>query len=584
MYAMVYVLYVLDVFTRTKPKQSQVLRRLPRRGNIGTMMREALTHREATASLERLRHIFSMPLAGNAALLKIEAEISTNLLEFLRNKIVADRIEPRELEDFFRDFRIPDAPMFVSEQAEYLLQTAVRHAVNTAAPKFIGHMTSSLPSFMLPLTKIMTALNQNMVKTETSKSFTPLERQVIAMLHHLIYRCPTQFYQATLHDSSTALGAFCSGGTVANITALWAARNTLLASPAGGVREIGVSAALQQQGLQGMAVLVSHLGHYSLAKAADLLGIGRNALIAVATDNHNRIDCKALRAHLRRLRARKIGIVAIIGIAGSTETGSIDPLPELAKIAAGEGCHLHVDAAWGGATLFSDRHRQLLRGIELADSVTIDAHKQLYVPMGVGMLLCRTATTLRDIEQQANYIVRAGSRDQGKYTLEGSRPGMALLVHSSLRVFGRTGFELLIDYGIEQAMRFAEIIAATTNFELVTLPQLNILTYRFNPRHLRSQHDDANAYNKFLNRLNIALQRKQRRCGTSFVSRTTLRVAAYQLPIVVLRAVLANPLTTATHLQEVIAEQEAIGQTLLQEEIATIPRDTTAARLHAVPH
>ena len=521
--------------------------------------------KKATASIERLRHIFSMPLDRNTALLKIEAEISANLLEFLRNKIVAERIEPRQLQDFFRDFRIPDTPMFVSEQAEFLLQTAVRHAVNTATPKFIGHMTSPMPSFMLTLTKIMTALNQNMVKTETSKSFTPLERQVIAMLHHLVYDRPAQFYHQWIHDSTAALGVLCSGGTVANITALWAARNTLLAGKDGNaVREIGVGAALRQHDLQGLAVLVSRLGHYSLAKAADLLGIGRAALIAVETDSRDRISCKALLAQLRQLRPRKIGIVAIVGIAGSTETGSVDPLHELANIAADEGCHLHVDAAWGGPTLFSARHRHLLRGIELADTVTLDAHKQLYTPMGAGLLLCRTPSILSDIEQQAAYVVRAGSRDQGKFTLDGSRPGMALLVHSALRVFGCKGFELLINYGIEQADHFANLIDASEDFELITPPQLNVLTYRFNPYKLQAQPRDALACTKLLNRLNVSLQRKQRRRGASFVSRTTLHLPAHPLPIVVLRVVLANPLTTSTHLQEILAEQTEIGQMLEQ--------------------
>lgn len=528
--------------------------------------------KQATASLARLRQIFSMPLDRNAALLKIEAEMSANLLEFLRHKIVAERIEPRQLENFFRDFRIPDAPLFVSEQAEFLLQTAVRHAVNTAAPKFIGHMTAPLPSFMLPLTKIMTALNQNMVKTETSKSFTPLERQVIAMLHHLVYRRSAQFYAQWIHDSTAALGVFCSGGTLANITALWSARNSLLVDNNGAsVRELGVSAALQQRGLQGLAVLVSRLGHYSLAKAADLLGMGRAALIAVDTDSRDRISSKALLAHIRQLQARQVGIVAIVGIAGSTETGSVDPLAELADIAAGEGCHLHVDAAWGGPTLFSTRHRHLLHGIERADTVALDAHKQLYVPMGAGLLLCRTATMLQDIEQQADYIVRAGSRDQGKFTLDGSRPGLALLVHSSLRIFGRKGLELLIDYGIEQAKSLARLINAAKDFELITPPQLNVLTYRFHPQHLNGARKrqkawhthDMITYNKHLNRLNVALQRKQRRRGKSFVSRTTLCVPAYPLPIVVLRVVLANPLTTTEHLREILAEQAAIGRLLL---------------------
>ena len=141
----------------------------------------------------------------------------------------------------------------------------------------------------------------------------------------------------------------------------------------------------------------------------------------------------------------------------------------------------------GGPTLFSTQQRHLLRGIERADTVVLDAHKQLYVPMGAGLLLCRTATMLQDIEQQADYIVRAGSRDQGKFTLDGSRPAMALLVHSSLRIFGRQGLELLINYGIEQAKVLARLIDAAEDFELITPPQLNVLTYRFHPQHRNEQ-------------------------------------------------------------------------------------------------
>ena len=216
--------------------------------------------------------------------------------------------------------------------------------------------------------------------------------------------------------------------------------------------------------------------------------------------------------------------------------------------------------------MFSSRYRQLLRGIELADTVTLDAHKQLYAPMGVGVLLCRTSSMLKDIEQQADYIVRVGSRDQGKFSLEGSRPGMALLVHSALRVFGRKGFELLIDYGIEQAARFAALINAHPDFELVTPPQLNVLTYRFHPGQLGAR--GTAVHTKRLNHLNIALQRRQRRRGVSFVSRTTLHPSAYPRPIVVLRVVLANPLTTMSHLKEILAEQTEIGHELLAEMVS----------------
>ncbi len=131
----------------------------------------------------------------------------------------------------------------------------------------------------------------------------------------------------------------------------------------------------------------------------------------------------------------------------------------MAAIAREHGAHFHVDAAWGGPTLFSARWRHLLAGIELADSVTLDAHKQLYVPMGAGMALFRDPAAVRAIEHHARYIIREGSRDLGSKTLEGSRPGMAMLVHSGLRILGRRGYELLIDGGIDKARWFADEIA-----------------------------------------------------------------------------------------------------------------------------
>src|SRR5690606_10031509 len=107
----------------------------------------------------------------------------------------------------------------------------------------------------------------------------------------------------------------------------------------------------------------------------------------VDTDDENRILEDDLREKCRELQRQKIRILAIVGIAGTTETGNIDPLEALADVAREFNAHFHVDAAWGGPTLFSRQHAGLLRGIELADSVTFDAHKQLYVPMGAGLVL-----------------------------------------------------------------------------------------------------------------------------------------------------------------------------------------------------
>ncbi|TKL84565.1 aminotransferase class V-fold PLP-dependent enzyme, partial [Enterococcus faecium] len=111
-----------------------------------------------------------------------------------------------------------------------------------------------------------------------------------------------------------------------------------------------------------------------------------------------------------------VRVMAIVGVAGTTETGNVDPLDELADLAAELNCHFHVDAAWGGATLLSDKYRYLLKGIERADSVTIDAHKQMYVPMGAGMVVFKHPSAAHAIEHHAEYILRKGSKDLGSQT------------------------------------------------------------------------------------------------------------------------------------------------------------------------
>lgn len=521
----------------------------------------------ARASLENLYRIFTVPEAPDSTLGAIDQAITGDVAGFLQTHIVAVERSLEEIEANFSSFTIPEEPTYVSEYTEFVKENLVAHSVHTASPAFVGHMTSALPYFMLPLARLMTALNQNVVKVETSKAFTPMERQVLAMLHHLVYRRNDDFYPQWIHDSQHALGAFCSGGTIANITALWVARNRLFAPDTDfrGIAQEGLARALKYRGADGIAVLVSERGHYSLGKAADLLGMGRDDLVKVKTDDRNRIDLKALREECRRLRDLNILPLALVGIAGTTETGNVDPLEALADVAQELGCHFHVDAAWGGPTLFSDRHRHLLRGIERADSVTIDGHKQLYVPMGAGMVVFKDPTALTAIEHHANYILRHGSKDLGSHTLEGSRPGKAMLVHAGFSIIGRKGYELLIDTGIERARTFADMIRQHPDFELISEPELNILTYRYCPSAIQQALNDMpaqqrTAVNGLLDQVCQLLQKYQREAGKTFVSRTRLHVARHGMELTVLRSVLANPLTTHEILEAVLAEQCEIVQ------------------------
>lgn len=524
-------------------------------------------HRTADVNFESLLRIFTIPEGPDSTLTQIEEKLSRNLNQFLREHIVAEEKPLLEIEKDFSNASIPEQPEFVSDHTQHLLDTLVSHSVHTSAPSFIGHMTSALPYFLMPLSKIMIALNQNLVKIETSKAFTPLERQVLGMLHRLIYQRDDNFYAQWMHSANHSLGAFCSGGTIANITALWVARNNALRAQGKfkGVEKEGLFKAMKHYGYEGLAVLVSERGHYSLKKAADVLGIGQEGLVAIKTDNDNRICPAALKEKIAELKQQNIKPFAVIGVAGTTETGTIDPLQEIAAICQAEGCHFHVDAAWGGATLMSNNYRHLLAGTELADSVTIDAHKQLYIPMGAGMVLFKDPEAMKSIEHHAQYILRKGSKDLGSHTLEGSRSGMAMLVYAAMHIISRPGYELLIDQSIEKAKYFAELIEAQSDFELVSKPELCLLTYRYLPAHIRQALMAANSeqkaeLNELLNELTKFIQKRQRETGKSFVSRTRLNpIHLDRLNTIVFRVVLANPLTGKDILGSVLEEQRRIA-------------------------
>ncbi|EGS70665.1 pyridoxal-dependent aspartate 1-decarboxylase PanP [Vibrio cholerae] len=525
-------------------------------------------HKSAQVNFDSLLKIFTVPEGPDSTLTKIDEELSRNLNHFLRKHIVAEEKPLKEIEKDFSNAHIPEQPQFVSDHTQHLLDTLVSHSVHTASPSFIGHMTSALPYFLMPLSKIMIALNQNLVKIETSKAFTPLERQVLGMIHRLIYGETDHFYQQWMHSAEHSLGAFCSGGTIANITALWVARNNALKAEGDfpGVEKAGLFKAMRHYGHEGLAILVSERGHYSLKKAADVLGIGQEGLVAVKTDAHNRICPHDLEQKITELKANKIKVFAVVGVAGTTETGNIDPLRTIAQICQREQIHFHIDAAWGGATLMSNRYRGLLDGVELADSVTIDAHKQLYIPMGAGMVLFKDPDAMRSIEHHAQYILRQGSKDLGSHTLEGSRSGMAMLVYASMHIISRPGYQLLIDQSIEKARYFADLIDAQTDFELVSQPELCLLTYRYLPAHVRmalekSQGVQRAQLNELLNELTKFIQKKQRETGKSFVSRTQLNPHQWdKLATIVFRVVLANPLTNKEILHNVLDEQREIAQ------------------------
>jgi glutamate decarboxylase len=252
----------------------------------------------------------------------------------------------------------------------------------------------------------------------------------------------------------------------------------------------------------------------------------------------------------------------------------------LERLSREAGAHFHVDACWGGSALLVEEYRHLFRGIERADSVSIDAHKLLYCPMTMGVVLFRNERDLNTIRHSSQYIIRRNSVDTGRYTVEGSRPFACLKPWASLKIIGREGYGLLFKEAHKSTNILKEILDNSGNFETLNDPELFILNYRFLPEAVREQllswqkssfvstdrekakeaEHKIRKVNQLVNALNIKLHKALRRDDTTFVSRTTLESTRYRpQKIAVLRAVLINPLTDGHVLKEIIDIQNRIG-------------------------
>ncbi|HEY9810878.1 MAG TPA: putative pyridoxal-dependent aspartate 1-decarboxylase [Halomicronema sp.] len=534
-------------------------------------LQDKLLPLEASANRleENLMELFKAGEKSLFAEREMERQISAIAQDFLRAKTASTDADIELIFEKFKKSQIPDFPAEVGNYIDDLTETLVAHSIHTSSPRYIGHMTSALPYFVRPIGKLLTAMNQNSVKMETAKTLSPCERQTLAMIHRLIYDFSEEFYNQHIQKSESTLGIMTTGGTLANVSALWCARNASLGPKDGfkGIEKEGLHAALEFYGYKGAVIIGSNLMHYSFEKAAGLLGIGDSSLIKVSTDSNHRMDLVALQETVAQCRARNLHILAIIGIAGSTDSGSIDSLSEIAEIAQEANAHFHVDAAWGGPVLFSEQNRHKLAGIELADSVTVDGHKQMYLPMGIGMVLFRNPQLAKAIEKHAPYTVRKDSIDLGKRSLEGSRPAVSLFLQAALNIIGHKGYEFLINAGIQKTHYLADLIRKSSEFELLIEPAINILLYRYLPEPFRqkaAQNQLTEADNFVINQFNERLQDAQRRAGQTFVSRTTVQNTSYgkTIPIVALRAVLANPLTTETDINVVLNDQLKIAAKL----------------------
>jgi aromatic-L-amino-acid decarboxylase len=347
-------------------------------------------------------------------------------------------------------------------------------------------------------------LNQAVDAWKAGPAATEIEKRLIRWMNDRIGFGPRAF------------GVLTSGGGLANAIAIKMARDRALGPR---VRSDGTGRA----GSARLRLYASDQAHFSLARSLDLVGLGTRSLVLVPTDAGRRMRAAALERAMRRDRRRGLVPLAVVATAGTTVTGSIDALPEIAHVARAAGAPLHVDAAYGGAILFSSRHRGLLAGIEQADTVTFDPHKWLFQPFSLGALLARDGAAMRrSFATEPDYLRKDldAGRDRldfFQYTLEGSKPFRGLKLWMTLRLLGRRELGERVDRTIVVARHLADRVAADPRFDDCGAPvDLASVCVRYLPAWARGGararlgHPRARAR---LNRVQTTLQREVERRG-----------------------------------------------------------------------
>lgn len=402
---------------------------------------------------------------------------------------------------------------FEARDLPSLLARVVERSNHLHHPRYVGHqVTAPLPAAAL-CDMASALLNNGSAIYEMGPVSTALERLLVG------------FFARTLGLAAGADGFLTSGGSAGNLTALLAARQAKAGF------DVWTAGAL---GGPQLAVLASEQAHYSISRAARIMGLGAKAVITVPVDARYRMRADALVSTKRVADDAGMRVIAVVASAGSTATGAYDPLGPVADFCEAHDLWLHVDGAHGAAAAFSSRHGARLKGIERADSVILDAHKMLLMPALVTAVLFREARRSHSaFAQDASYLFASHEADPPWWdlaarTLECTKTMMSLKLYAALALHGPGFFAEYVDGMFALAQGFADRIEAASDFELPVRPECNIVCFRYRP---------AGCTGPALDHLQVRIRQKLVTEGQFYLVQTTLPTGVH------LRVTLVNPFT-----------------------------------------
>ena len=475
-------------------------------------------------------------------------EAATAALHLLGERLAAveqpfSGILPAELDGAFDAVSLEQPLGSLQAALAELERLWLRDAVWFHHPRYLAHFNCPIvyPAAVAEL--IVAAVNPSMDTWDQSAGATLIEQRLIAWTAQRIGFAPGQ-----------ADGVFTSGGTQSNLMALLLARDMFCLTHLDGH-------SVQHDGLPGQAsrfrILASRLAHFSLQKAAAVLGLGARAVIAVDCDADYRLSPAALEQAIDACRQAGDIPIAVVATLGTTDFGSIDPIAQLAPLCRAAGLWLHADAAYGCGLLVSGRHREKIAGIEQADSVTVDFHKSFLQPVSCSALVVREKTHLGCLAWHADYL-NPLSQEQDHIpnlvskSLQTTRRCDALKLWVTVRVLGAEQLGAVFDAVIALAQQAHALVLQQGDFQVLAPPALSTLLLRYAPQAVGGRP-------MLLDALNEAIRKAMMAEGQALIASTREKGCSW------LKFTLLNPATTLVDITVVLGMIRHHGNAWLQE-------------------
>lgn len=401
-----------------------------------------------------------------------------------------------------------------------VLQTSV----HVHHPRYMGHQISPAAPVAALAGLLGDFLNNGMGVYEMGVTSTTLERLVIKKVAE------------QMNFGAAAGGFLTSGGTLGNLTALLCARSRIarehIWTEGGGTQ---------------LALMVSEQAHYCVDRAIRIMGWGEGGAIKIPANEKYQMRTELLEEYYKKAKAEGRQVIAVVGSACTTSTGSFDDLSAIGRFCEKNDLWFHVDGAHGAAAVFSNKYKKLVEGLEKADSVVMDFHKMLLTPsITTALLFKREEDSYHTFAQKAQYLWNAEEDrewfNMAKRTFECTKLMLSIKVYAILKAYGTKLWEEYVTKVMDTGIRFGQLVQAHSQFELATWPECNIVCFRYRPNRQISE--------EALNELNEEIRQHLLEEGHFYIVKTNLDGRLW------LRCTFTNPFTTEQDLKELLKSIE----------------------------